>query len=57
LNAKGKLLGPNTTTAPPSGPYFERMLTVVSMVARHHERSLAAAAPWRSWLTVLGSSA
>ena len=28
----------------------------VSIVAWHHERSLAAAAPWRSWLVVRGSS-
>jgi len=56
LNANGKLLGPKTTTGPPSGPYFERMLTLASMVAWHHDRSRAAAAPWRIWLTARGSS-
>src|SRR4051794_33005248 len=48
LNANGKLLGPNTITGPPNGPYFERMLLFVSIVAWHHERSRAAVAPWRN---------
>ena len=56
LNAKGKLFGPKTTTPPPSGPYFDLMFAAVSIVARHHVPSLAAAAAWRIWPTVRGSS-
>ena len=48
LKANGKLLGPNTTTGPPRGPYSERISLPVSMVALVHERSRVAAAACRS---------
>jgi len=48
LKANGKLLGPKMTTGPPSGPCLERRLFLVSIVARHQERSRQAAAAWRN---------
>ncbi len=56
LNANGKLFGPKTTTGPPRAACIERMLALLSIVARHHERSRAAAAPWRIWSVARGSS-
>ena len=44
LKANGKLLGPNTTTGPPSGAYIDLMFDFVSIVAWHHDRSRTTAA-------------
>jgi len=55
LNAKGKLLGPKTQTGP-IGASIERMFSLVSMVGSAQEPSSAAAAAWRSWPVVRGSS-
>ena len=44
LKANGKLLGPNTTTGASNGPRIDRIFDPVSIVARRHEPSRAAAA-------------
>ena len=50
-----KLFGPNTHTGP-SGASRERMFRFVSIVGSAQEPSSAAAAAWRNWLVVRGSS-
>ena len=53
--ARGKLFGPKTATGP-MAPYCVRIPAAVSMTGRVQSALRAAAAAWRSWPQVLGSS-
>src|SRR5258708_33254984 len=55
LKAQGKLLGPKMTTGP-IGAKQERIFFSRSRVAWRQDSSRTAAAAWRSWLVVRGSS-
>lgn len=56
LKANGKLFGPNTSTGLPSGAWCVRRPAAVSITGWVQLRLRAAAAAWRSWLQVRGSS-
>ena len=55
LKANGKLFGPKTQTGPIEARQL-RIFDFVSIVGSAQEPSRAAAAAWRNWLVVRGSS-